>query len=126
MLKQLWNDETGAILSAELVMIMTIVVIGAVAGLTSVRDSVTGELADVSQAFSNLDQSFVMGGVQSPSASTSGMAFVDERDFADQDGIAGQNHRGVAIGTPMLPLSRDNSFVRTAANDSRSRSSRTE
>jgi hypothetical protein len=37
MLRQLWFDESGFILSAEFIIIATILVIGLVAGLSSVR-----------------------------------------------------------------------------------------
>lgn len=111
MWRKFWNDESGAIISAELAMVMTVVVVSMVAGLSSLRDSVTGELADVGQAFSDMDQSIAVGGINSPSAAVSGFTFVDDRDFADEQGIAGQNNRGLAIRTPMLPLTRDNSFA---------------
>lgn len=118
MFARFWNDESGAIISAELATIMTVAVIGMTAGISSLRDSITGELADVGQAFSNLDQSFAVGGIRSPSSSIGGMAFVDDRDFADSDGIAGQNNRGLVIHTPMLPLSRDNSYAQRGEDQS--------
>ena len=118
MFARFWNDNRGAIISAELATIMTVAVIGMTAGISSLRDSITGELADVGQAFSNLDQSFAVGGIRSPSSSIGGMAFVDDRDFADTDGIAGQNNRGLVINTPMLPLTRDNSFSQRGGDQS--------
>ena len=57
-LKRLWNDETGAILSTELILIGTVLIIGVLVGLKSVRDAVVTELADVAQAFSSANQSF--------------------------------------------------------------------
>ena len=56
MLKRLWSEETGAIVSAEIMLVMTILVIGVIVGLKSVRDSVVTELADVAQALGNIDQ----------------------------------------------------------------------
>ena len=50
MMKNLWNDEAGFIVSAELVLVATILVIGMITGLTSVRDAVITELADVGGA----------------------------------------------------------------------------
>jgi len=85
-LQHLWNEETGAIISAEIVLIMTILVIGVIVGLKSVRDSVVSELADVAQAIANLDQSYSFSGVCGHAAFTAGSQFVDLPDFCDQSG----------------------------------------
>ena len=62
MMKQFWNDEAGFIVSAELVLVATILVIGMISGLTSVRDAVITELADVGGAIGSINQSFTYGG----------------------------------------------------------------
>ena len=51
LVNRLWNEEVGAIVSAEIMLVATILVIGMIVGLKSVRDSVVTELADVAQAF---------------------------------------------------------------------------
>ena len=61
-LRALWNDERGFIISAELVLIGTLVVLGLVAGLTLVRDSVAGEFTDIAAAMRSLDQSYYYSG----------------------------------------------------------------
>ena len=58
----LWNDERGFILSAELVLIATLCVIGLITGLTLVRDSVAGEFGDIASAMRSLDQSYSYSG----------------------------------------------------------------
>jgi Flp pilus assembly pilin Flp len=83
MLRKLWNDEAGAIISAELVLVMTIVVIGMIVGLKSLRDGVVSELADVGQAISNLNQSYRVGAVSGHHAYTVGSDFFDLIDFCD-------------------------------------------
>ena len=85
MLRQLWKDETGAILSAEIVVIGTILVIGVITGLTSLRDAVITELADVGGALSWLDQSYVIHGSTSHSSATATTQHHDSRDFCDDD-----------------------------------------
>ena len=40
MLKRLWLDEGGAVLSTELILLLVITVIGMVVGLTALRDAV--------------------------------------------------------------------------------------
>jgi Flp pilus assembly pilin Flp len=83
MLKRLWNDEGGAIISAELVLVATILVIGMIVGLKSVRDAVVSELADVGQAISQINQSYRYGGVSGHFAQTYGSTFFDQTDFCD-------------------------------------------
>src|SRR5712691_3926458 len=54
----LWNDETGAVVSAELAMVATLGVIGATVGLKTLSKSVNDELTDLAFAIRSLDQSF--------------------------------------------------------------------
>jgi hypothetical protein len=102
MLRQLWFDESGFILSAEFIIIATILVIGLVAGLSSVRDAVILELADVGQGISNANQSFAFGGSTSASSSAAGSGFADALDFCDTADTANggfTNSRGLAVAT---------------------------
>jgi len=87
MLKRLWNEEVGAIVSAEIMLIATILVIGVIVGLKSVRDSVVTELADVAQAIGNVNQSYSYSGVSGHHAFTAGAAFTDNADFCDTPGL---------------------------------------
>lgn len=61
-IKRLWNEELGAVVSAEIMLVATVLVIGVLIGLKSVRDSVVSELADVAQAFSQVSQRFTING----------------------------------------------------------------
>ena len=58
MLRTLLNDEAGFIVSAELVLIATIVVIGLIVGLSQVQHAVVEELNDVAHAIGSLNQSY--------------------------------------------------------------------
>lgn len=87
MLNKLWHDEAGAIVSAELVLIATILVIAMVTGLSSLRDAVVTELADVGAAIAAQDQSYTVGGITAHSAATAASIFLDDADFCD-DGTA--------------------------------------
>ncbi|MCA9246578.1 MAG: hypothetical protein KDA42_05665 [Planctomycetales bacterium] len=87
MLRKLWNDEAGAILSAEIVLVATILVIGMIVGLKSVRDAVVSELADVAQAFANIDQSYSYSAVDGHGAFTEGATFADSPDFCDDPAL---------------------------------------
>jgi hypothetical protein len=87
MLKRLWNEEVGAIVSAEIMLVATILVIGAIVGLKSVRDSVVTELADVAQALGNVNQSYSYSGASGHHTFTAGAAFTDNADFCDVGGV---------------------------------------
>ncbi len=50
-LNRLWKDSSGMILSAEVVLIGTILVLGSVVGLVSVSHAVTHELNDIASAW---------------------------------------------------------------------------
>ncbi len=56
--RQLWQDEGGLILSAELIIIVTLVVIGLITGLACLQQAVVTELQDVSGALHGMNQSY--------------------------------------------------------------------
>lgn len=55
---ELMRNESGLILSAEMVMILTICVLGVVVGLVQVQTAIVNELQDISLAFSGFNQSY--------------------------------------------------------------------
>lgn len=66
LLKALRQDEYGVILSTEIVIIGSILVIGLITGLTCLQRSVNEELKDVAGAIGALDQSYAFSGHQKP------------------------------------------------------------
>lgn len=62
-MRKLFNDENGFIVSAELVLVLTIGVLGMVVGLASFRDAIVTEFCDLGSAFGALDQSYNYNGV---------------------------------------------------------------
>ena len=90
LMQRLWNDEAGFVVSAELVLIATVLVIGMLVGLVTIRDQVVQELADVADAFSEVDQSYSFSGVTGHASSTSGTIFNDESDFCETPGGSDQ------------------------------------
>jgi hypothetical protein len=88
MLTSLWIDESGVIISAELVLVLTIAVLAMVVGLTEVAVAVNTELNDISNAFGSLNQSFAYTGFTSICAGkqksfVSGGGFTDSIDDCD-------------------------------------------
>ena len=99
MLKRLWNDNGGAVISGELVLVLTILVIAMVTGLTSLRDAVVTELADVGAAIGSINQSFEYGGIKAHCAKVHGSQFRDAPDFCDQNDWHVRNSRCVEVCT---------------------------
>lgn len=75
MLKKLWNDEFGVLLSAEAVVVGTVAVVGMTAGMSVVATSVNEELKDVAGALRSLDQSYIIPAQSGCGASTAGSSF---------------------------------------------------
>jgi hypothetical protein len=91
MFLRLWNEETGAILSAEVMLVASILVVGVIAGLASLRDSIVTELADVAQAVANVNQSFSFSGVSGHHTFSGGGCFEDNIDFCDRQWAMNDN-----------------------------------
>lgn len=91
MLKKLWNNEAGFIISAELVLVLTIAVLGMVVGLSHVAMAVNEELSDIGQAIGSLNQSYSFVGYHCCSIGhgcgytsfVAGSAFRDSGDICD-------------------------------------------
>jgi hypothetical protein len=57
--RKLWTEDDG-VLSFEWTLIVTLLVIGVVAGLSAARDAIIDELGDAAQAMLALDDSYVL------------------------------------------------------------------
>lgn len=85
----LWKQQDGVVISAELVLVMTIAVLAMLVGLDSVSDSINHELNDVAGAFGAISQSFSFNGIAHrdrsgcPHAIASGSSFNDHKDDCD-------------------------------------------
>ena len=54
-LKALWRDECGGLLSAEYVLLGTLLTLGVIVGLSAVRNAIVQELADLAAAICAID-----------------------------------------------------------------------
>jgi Flp pilus assembly pilin Flp len=85
---QLYRDEAGFIVSAELVLVATISVLGLVVGLSEVSHNVNQELEDVGSAFASINQTYRYSGACGHKGHTNGGSFHDCPDFcAEQNDI---------------------------------------
>jgi hypothetical protein len=74
-IEKLWQDESGLVLSAEVVTIGTVGVLGAVVGLNAASTAIDQELKEFAGAIRSLDQSYGYVGHQSCRAWTAGSCY---------------------------------------------------
>lgn len=107
-MRQLWTDESGFIVSSELVLVSSILVLGLMVGLASVRDQVVQELGDVGAAIAVLNQSIDWFGITGHTASIAGSHLADTSDVCDNVDGQGAEPGGLwpgALGIDVLDSS---------------------
>ena len=77
LLHKLWNDQDGVIVSSEIILVGTILVIGSVVGLSTLQSAVTAELVDAANSVESMggdqgDTSFVSNSDAVPEISGDG------------------------------------------------------
>ena len=106
MVRQLLNDEAGFIISAELVLVATILVIGLVVGLSEIQHAVVQELNDVADAVGSINQTYTYSGFHAAkpthlitnASATYGSVFLDTTDDCDN------NQCQIACDAPVAEL----------------------
>lgn len=91
MVKNFLNDESGAVVSIELILIITIAVLALIVGWSEVAVAVNTELNDISNAVGALNQTYIFTGFQGTAAGGGakiksvffGSTFVDQIDDCD-------------------------------------------
>jgi hypothetical protein len=103
MLRQLWNDELCAIISAELVLVMTILVLGTIVGLSEVSVAVVTELNDVGHAIGSLSQSFAFTGFHSQGDGKKKSFFSGSKNIDYHDTCDCNQSCDIVCGPPSWP-----------------------
>jgi len=93
MLAELLAEERGFVVSTELVLIATVLVLGLIVGLSEIQHAVVAELNDVADATGSVNQSYWFSGFskqkqfnnQGFSAYTRGSAALDTVDDCDNN-----------------------------------------
>lgn len=80
---QLWNDDAGFIVSAELMLVATIGILSMIVGLSEVSHAINQELEDVASAFGAVNQTYAYNGTTGHKGSAGGSSFGDLVDFCD-------------------------------------------
>ena len=90
MLQNFWMDENGAIVSIEMILIITIAVLALIVGWSEVAVAINTELNDISNAVGALNQSFFFAGFVSIDgthlkSAFGGSSFHDDVDSCDEN-----------------------------------------
>ena len=99
--RRLRQDEQGTLVSAEGVLLATLVLVGMIAGLTALRECVVSELSDLGGSIQDFNQGYSYNGVTGSSATMAGSRFSDATDIADDHGdIVGQGDNCIQFNVP--------------------------
>ena len=92
MLRKLWNDECGFVISSELALVLTIAVLAMVVGLSEIAVAVNTELNDLSNAFGALRQTYRYTGFKGDDpagnklkSAVAGSTWIDNFDDCDRN-----------------------------------------
>lgn len=105
MLNKFLKDESGFVVSSELVLLATMLVLGLIVGLSAVRQALSQELADLATAIARVSQDYSYSGITGHSASVAGSIFTDANDFCenDNDAAAAATNACMSVNTAALP-----------------------
>lgn len=112
MFKSLYKDESGSIVSTELVLVASLLVVGGIAGLTSVRNAVDNEISDFSSALSNFDQSYSYGGLRTNDSFTAGSYYLNGNQNQQINSVPA-NHCLMVLSDGGVKVNRDKDGFRS-------------
>ena len=86
---KLSKKQAGFVMTTELVLLSTVMVVGLVAGMVTMRDALTAEMEDVAEAIGQLDQTYAFNGIVNGenTAAIEGSGFGDATDASAGDGV---------------------------------------
>ena len=95
MLRKLWLDEGGAVITPEITILGTVIVLAVAVAMQGAADAVNSELADTGAAIGNLDQGITIGSSIGHASAKDGWSFTDAPDFCDgaDSGAGGDSSR---------------------------------
>ena len=115
----LWRDDRGFVVSAEMILLTVIVVIGLVVGMASYRDALFQELSDTGSAIGEMNQSYSLAVSSDPTkgitesggvvvvdrnygciitqSSTRNFSYADQSDVCDVPAVTGEAPAGTSF-----------------------------
>jgi Flp pilus assembly pilin Flp len=97
-LRRLYRDESGMVAVIDYIFLGTVVVIGAIVGLVTLRDAVIQELGDVGIGLENLQQNYTVSmtfATVSGGTTTKSFGYTTDNDPTEQP--AGQSTAGIDL-----------------------------
>ena len=99
--RSLLRDQCGLAFSSDLALFATVLVLGLLAALASIRDSVISELSDAGGFVQDFSQQYDISGLGGPSVQSSGMSFSDGLDHGDSsEDESGQADNCIGFNIP--------------------------
>jgi hypothetical protein len=89
---RLWNDDCGAVLTAEYLALGSVVVLGGVGGLVALRDGVNGEMKEYGNSVRSMRQSYSVPATRGGGAWKAGSSFQDSAPGNSQGDGAGASY----------------------------------
>jgi hypothetical protein len=81
LIRKLWTDDCGSgLVSAELLFLATILVLGLITGWMSLKEAINNEYEELANAYAALSQAYSFGGQRGCCAETAGSAASDTCD----------------------------------------------
>ena len=99
-IRRLWHDQNGFVVTTDALLFGTILVLGSLVGLVTLRDHLVQELGDVGAALGNLNQSFSVEGFDCDEGSVAGSSFADKSDFGEEGENEGDDNGDAAGEAP--------------------------
>ena len=96
-MKRLWHDEAGFVVSTDLIMVTTVLVVGMLVGIVTLRDQVVQELGDLASAVGHLNQSYSYTGDTGDGSEVAGSSYEDLPDLGDEDDTPNEEPDGLSI-----------------------------
>jgi len=74
---RLWNDEAGAVIATEYLMLGSVVALGSASGMAAMRDAVNDEYKDMGQSVHEARQAYAIPAANGPKSSKAGSNLTD-------------------------------------------------
>lgn len=94
--RKLWRDECGALAGADYILALTILVIGGITGLVTVRDAAVQNLGDIAVALESLNQSYTVT-IEQSNGFTLSFGYVDPPIDPSLRDLPGQAPHGIVL-----------------------------
>ena len=99
LLRRLWRDQDGFVVSTELLLVTVVLVLGMLVGATTLRDQVVQEFGDLAAALGRLNQSYSYTGDGDPGDDNyvAGSSYENQADAGEEEDQANAGPAGISV-----------------------------